>query len=119
MPARIIGLCTDLIFSTKIRSTAEAVGARVELVRTAADLEKAGAGGRIGLVLIDLHADGLDAGSAIAAARALPGPPNVVAFFSHVRTELAAAARAAGADEVLARSEFTARLANLLLTHSV
>jgi len=38
----------------------------------------------------------------------------VVGFVSHVQTETIAAARAAGIDEVMARSAFVARLATLL-----
>jgi hypothetical protein len=39
-----------------------------------------------------------------------------VAFLSHVQTELAAQARAAGATEVLPRSVFTQNLARILET---
>jgi hypothetical protein len=37
-----------------------------------------------------------------------------VAFLSHVQTDLAAQARAAGCGEVLPRSQFTANLAEIL-----
>ncbi len=114
MTGRNIALVTDLIFATKIRSTAEAVGARIELVRSVASLAAAAGGGPIGQVIIDLNADGLDTTTAIAAAKGLPGRPHVVAFLSHVQTELAAAAQQAGADEVLPRSEFSTRLPEII-----
>jgi len=114
MTGRNIALVTDLIFATKIRSTAEAVGARIELVRSVASLAAAAGGGAIGQVIIDLNADGLDPAAAIAAAKGLPGRPRVIAFLSHVQTELAAAAQQAGADEVMPRSAFTARLPEVI-----
>ena len=113
MDRRTIALVTDLIFATKIRSTAQAVGASVDFVRNAVDLPAAAAG-PVARVIIDLNADGLDAPSAIAAARSLPGPPTVICYLSHVQTDLAAAARDAGADEVLPRSLFAARLPEIL-----
>jgi DNA-binding NarL/FixJ family response regulator len=114
----IIALVTDLIFTTKIRSTAAAVGAPIRLIRSTSDLPVAAAGNPVGLVILDLNAAGLDVASAVAAARALPGSPRVVAYLSHVQTDLAVAARAAGADEILARSTFTARLPALLAEYS-
>ncbi len=114
MIGRNIALVTDLIFATKIRSTAEALGERIELVRNVGSLAAAAGGGAIGQVIIDLNADGLDAAGAIAAAKGLPGRPHVIAFLSHVQTELAAAAQQAGADEVMPRSTFSARLPEII-----
>lgn len=111
---RTIAWVTDLIFATKIRSTAQAVGAVVELVRDRPGLESAATSGPVDQVLLDLNATGLDPASAVAAARAIPGRPKIVAYLSHVQADLAAAARAAGADEVLARSAFSERLPSLL-----
>lgn len=111
---RTIAWVTDLIFATKIRSTAQAVGAVVELVRDRPGLESAVASGPVDQVLLDLNATGLDPASAVAAARAIPGRPRIIAYLSHVQADLAAAARAAGADEILARSAFSERLPSLL-----
>jgi DNA-binding NarL/FixJ family response regulator len=64
------------------------------------------------LVLVDLGRPG--AVEAIASLRAAGGAARIVAFGSHVDRELLDAARAAGADDVLARSAFFSSLATVL-----
>lgn len=70
--------------------------------------------GEATLVLVDLGLRAADAVAAIRALKARAPLPRVVAFGSHVDGETLAAARAAGADRVLARSAFSAKLADLL-----
>jgi CheY-like chemotaxis protein len=125
-------ICTDLIFSTKILSTAASLGVQARPVRSLQMLSEVLHSGDVQTVLIDLDADGVDAveaiqrcGSEAAAAAAMsnrsanadgarPTPPRIIAFVSHIRADLAAAARRAGADEVLARSAFVSRLPGIL-----
>jgi CheY-like chemotaxis protein len=68
------------------------------------------------LIVIDLDARWLDAPSVIALLKANAGTCGipVVAFASHVRVDVLAAARAAGADRVLPRSAFVRQLPELL-----
>ena len=97
----------DLIFSAKISSTGAAVNVPVRVVRTVADLEPGAS-----MVLVDLEAEApIDA---IERCRTMVPTPRIVAFGPHVREDLLAAAREAGADEVLPRSSFVARLPELL-----
>jgi len=114
MTGRDVALVSDLIFATKIRSTAEVLGVSVELVRNIAGLVAAAGRGPIRRVIIDLNAEGLDAAAAIATAKGLPGRPHVIAYLSHVQTELARIAGSAGADEVMPRSAFSGRLPEIL-----
>jgi hypothetical protein len=113
MPARTLALVSDLILATKIRSTGQALGRPVEVVRTLDDLRIAAAAGGASQVIVDLDAAGLDVAAVVTAARAA-GVPRVVGFLSHVNVERAQAASAAGVDEVLARSAFSANLPSLL-----
>jgi hypothetical protein len=67
-------------------------------------------------VIVDLNHR---SGSALDLLRAIKadakiGPARVIGFLSHVQTDLAAAARGAGCDIVLARSTFSERLPELL-----
>jgi len=112
--AATVAVVTDLIFATKIRGTAEALGSSVKLVRDAAGLSAALGEGGVRLVIVDLNAERVDAAAIVRSAKAGAGAPRVVAYFSHVQGELARAAREAGADEVLARSAFVERLAGLV-----
>ena len=96
----------DLIFSTRISTTARAAGIEIKLIRDPAKLA-----GQIGrLLLVDLNLPG-----AIEAAAAWrTDDATVVGFVSHVDADTAAKARAAGIDRVMARSRFVEILPELL-----
>lgn len=123
-----IALVSDLIFATKIKSTADGLGVPLSVVRGVQALREAAGGAS--MAIIDLNVDGADpieaircckspgeaadrqaaaAGSADAALR-----PVVVAFASHVQKDLIQAAEQAGADVVLPRSRFSVELPDLL-----
>ena len=108
-----IALVTDLIFATRITGTAEKVGTGCQVVWSLETLQERLSAQPPLLVLIDLNADGGIGVEAVRVAKAA-GPGTVLAFVSHVERDLAAAARSAGADEVLPRSAFVQRLPQLL-----
>jgi DNA-binding NarL/FixJ family response regulator len=111
----VLIVCTDLIFSTKITGTAKAVGKAFGSARNLERLQHLLDDAPDGaLVIVDLNAQGVDPLAAIALVKSAPRRLRVVAFLSHVQAELAAAARQAGADEVLARSAFSERLPAIL-----
>jgi hypothetical protein len=107
-PAPTLALVRDLIFSTKISSTAKSLGVPLTLIRDPSKLADASPATRL---IVDLNLE-----SALPAAGAWKSRTNgkVIAFVSHVDTELIRAARAAGFEEVLPRSEFTRLLPDLL-----
>jgi DNA-binding NarL/FixJ family response regulator len=110
----IFVISVDLIFSTRIVQTAAALGLSCKVMRGIAQLQDAITEGRPLVAFVDLEADADTALAAIAALKAREPETRVIAYFSHVRTEHGAAARAAGADEVLTRSAFVAKLPALL-----
>lgn len=107
-----VAVVTDLTFSTKITGTGKAMGKSVLVARSLGRLGELLEGTRGMLVLVDLNATGVDVMEAVRLAKGKGA--RVVAYLSHVQVELAAAAREAGADEVMARSGFVERLAGLL-----
>jgi PleD family two-component response regulator len=112
----ILALVADLMFSSKIRAAAGASGADVRFARTAEDAVAQARALPPSLVLLDLNAAPLAPVETIArfkADSALAGV-RIVGFVSHVQSDIIAAARAAGIDEVLARSAFVSRLPELL-----
>lgn len=109
----VIAVVSDLIFSTKITSTASAVGAAVKVARSLERLDEHLAAGA-SLVLIDLDSDGVDPIAAIGQCKRASPPPRVVGFVSHVNAARIAESRDAGADQVLARSAFVSKLPGLL-----
>ncbi len=114
--APTLALVADLLFASRIRGAAAAVGVRARTVRTADELLREARSETPRSILVDLDARGVDAPELVRALksdRLLAGVP-VVAFGSHVRGEALRAARAAGADRVLARSAFVRELPRLL-----
>jgi len=116
MPVPILTVVDDLIFLSKIQQTAQQVGVPVEVIDPA-KVEEHSRKFLVHAIILDLNHR---SGRAVELARALKTNPDtrqvqVVAFLSHVQTDLAAAARAAGCDMILARSAFTQQLPQLLL----
>jgi len=116
----IIYACADLIFATKIGSTAGALDVVARPVRNAdmlrSRLDRVDDGKpneRVQCFMVDLDM-GDEALKLIQQARAHDEPPHIIAFGSHVARELLQAARDHGADEVQPRSAFTAKLPEML-----
>jgi hypothetical protein len=102
----ILLLCRDLMFISKVTASARAANLPLQVVRDPAQLPNTGQ-----RLLVDLNQDGaLDAAIAWKSATA----KEVVGFVSHVDAETIQRARAAGLDQVLPRSRFTATLDDLL-----
>lgn len=107
----VIAVVPDLFFATRIAATAQAAGVKLEMATPRNALERI-TGRRPDMVVIDLHAnDGVTL--VMELKTALPELP-IVGFHSHVDMELRRQALAAGADAVLPRSRFHARLAEIL-----
>ena len=118
--ADAIALIDDLFFLAKVHETAKHTGVTLETAATGEQLLKAAAGSPAALILVDLNArqGALDAVERLCAANGaanVPGNPRrVIAFLSHVQTDLAERARAAGCADVMPRSKFTQNLAEIL-----
>ena len=116
MNRRVIAAVSDMLFASKIRGTAEQLNVTVDFARTADGLFDAAKTDVPSLVILDLQDQRLDPfalASRLKADERLREVP-VVAFFSHVETELQRRALEAGAEHVLPRSVFTRRLAEIL-----
>lgn len=115
MAAKILAVVEDIFFLAKIQQTARQLGITVESVGPDA-LQGSLAQDGVRAVLVDLNHR---SGKAIAVLETVRNDPAtrsipVVAFLSHVQTDLAQAARAAGCDRVMARSAFSQQLPMLL-----
>jgi len=115
MSARVVlGLVRDLFFRSKLDAVAESVG--VDLCY-ASDLEAAARqclARHPELVLVDLSDAAFPAASTAARLRAALPDSRIVGFASHVDLKPLRTARDAGFALALSRSEFTARLPELL-----
>ena len=116
----VVGLVPDVMFGTQIEGVLERLGCQVELVRDAPALVSRAAEAAPALVLLDLAARGVDVPAAIralkadAAAREVP----VVAFGPHLDEAAREAARAAGADAVVANSKLAFDLPGLVARYA-
>jgi CheY-like chemotaxis protein len=109
---RVVALMDDLFFQMKVAETGKHLGVEFKVAGNgevlAGMLEAP-----TKLVIVDLNAKS-EPVATIARLRATHKELPIVAFLSHVQTELAAQAKAAGATEVLPRSVFTQNLAKIL-----
>lgn len=109
---RVVALMDDLFFQMKLAETAKHLGVEIK-VATNADALLALLEPAPKLVIVDLNSRSQPL-AAIERVHAAKNGIRVVAFLSHVQTDLAAQARAAGCSEVLPRSTFTQNLAAIL-----
>ncbi|HXJ91940.1 MAG TPA: response regulator [Terriglobia bacterium] len=113
----VIAVVDDLFFAVKIREAAQQTGVAIDIVSAPkfwAALETHAGEGSIEAVILDLNSTAalgvIGKLKAAAQTRSLP----VVGFVSHVAADVITSARAAGCDQVLARSAFTKQLPELL-----
>ena len=119
MSTHTIALVSDLMFSSKITATANSVGASVAIVRTLEQLENELVNNPAATVMIDLEATAADPIEAITQCVNAQPRPKIIAFGPHVNVDLLAKAKQAGADEVMPRGAFTAKLQQLLSAQPV
>ncbi len=112
----ILCVVDDLMFSTKISTTAKAVQAELAFERTPDKVLSRIRQDRPSLVIFDLNSARLRPIELIAAIKADPAVADVrtLGYVSHVQADLIAQARAAGIGEVLARSAFSEGLPDIL-----
>lgn len=114
----ILYLAADLVWATKIKATAQAVGVPARPARTLEMLEARLADSPVKAVVLDLEA----AEAALAFIGRLRGPCasaaerqiKILAWGPHVAVDQLAAAKSAGADFVLTRGAFDHRMDELL-----
>ena len=109
---RVVALVDDLFFQMKLAETAKQLGVDVKVAATG-DALRVLLESAPKLVIVDLNARGQPL-QAIERVRQASKDVRVVGFLSHVQTQLAAHAQAAGCNEVLPRSSFTQNLAAIL-----
>jgi DNA-binding NarL/FixJ family response regulator len=97
----------DLVFRSKILAAAERLGVPLRIAPRGTPLSEAARDLGPGTALVDLSEPGV-----VEEVRRVKraGGVRVVGFLGHLETELARAARDAGADEVLSRGQLAVRL---------
>jgi DNA-binding NarL/FixJ family response regulator len=112
--ARILGLMHDLFFRSKVDAVAHVVGVDVAY---AGSLDEAGTRCRVqvpAVIFVDLADPVFPAVETAVAMRAAAPVARLIGFASHVDLKALSAAREAGFEMTLSRSDFTARLPELM-----
>ena len=109
----VIAVVTDVFFQARISAVARAAGRRVRFVASPEQLPLEVDGEA---VVVDLDA-ALDVPAIIGRLKGA-GAREVIAFGPHLDTGRRRAARAAGADRVLAKSKFVTELPGILAGHT-
>ena len=112
----IVAAVDDIIFSAKIKSTAEIQGINIKIIRSTQKLIDLLSETTPTKVIVDLHSEKCEP---FFIAESIKGNEKfkntkLIGFFSHVYTELMEKAIEAGYDEVLTRSAFTKKLSQIL-----
>jgi len=117
----ILASVDDLFFRSKVRTTAKHLGIEITFAATSDEMVAQAKSLQPTLVIFDLNSAKMDPIATIAALKADRATADLraIGFASHVHTELIAAARQAGADDVLPRSAFAGSLAAILQAGSV
>ena len=114
----VVVLCSDLFFSSSIEGTASQHSVPCRVVGSIDQLTETLAAGSVRRVIVDLEHPGLDVAAVVSllpeSSRPESSRPETFAFGPHVKVEQLKAARAAGIDHVLPRSQFSERLPQIL-----
>ena len=109
---RVVAYMDDLFFQMKLAETAKHLGLEVKVATNAESLLQL-LDPPPQLVIIDLNARSQPLAAMQQLRSALP-QLRVIGFLSHVQTDLAERAKAAGFDEIMPRSKFSLDLPDIL-----
>lgn len=112
----VLAVLDDLFFSIKIKTAAKALNAEVYFERTPGQALESIRSKAPRLVIFDLDSLKMQPIETIAAMKADSALREIptLGFVSHVHEDAIAQARAAGVDQVMARSAFVERLGSIL-----
>ncbi len=114
-PPTLLLFAKDLLFETRIRSTAETLGITLRSARDSRTILGLLANSDVAGLIVDVDC-GEDAVAAVESARQANASLPIVAFGPHVQAALLERAGAAGANAVLPRSRFVQELPDILRT---
>ena len=109
-----LGLVRDLFFRSKLDAVAASLGAEILYASDLTNASRRAGEKKPSVVFADLSDAAFPAADTAAKIREATPGAKLIGFASHVDLKPLRAAREAGFDQTLSRSEFTARLAEFL-----
>lgn len=114
MAATVLMMVRDLMLRSRIEGVADALGVPARAAATLDIARVRAAESAPAVIFVDLSDSHFPLAESLREMRAAAPAARLIGFASHVDLKAFKAARAAGFDLVLSRSEFTARLPELL-----
>lgn len=115
--SHVLTAIADLFFAAKVDATLKPLGYAVVRTSSAEEITAATADGLPACLVLDLDHRGLDAMQLIERLKGEAGPPvRILAYTNHGNVDGIRRALALGADKVVARSELSAHLQQLIAT---
>lgn len=111
---RVLALVRDLFFRSKLDAVAGQLGVEIIYASKLDSLSELLGESEPRLIMVDLNDANFPPDQTIAAIRSVMPELRVIGFASHVDLKALRGAREAGFTQVLSRSEFTAKLPELL-----
>ena len=114
---KVAAIMNDLMFMSKVKNTAGALGMTVRFVQNASQLDDVLKD--CGLVIIDLENEFLEPVGLIEKLKKNPLAASIktVGYLSHTNVPLKARAISAGCDKIFSRFEFSSNLKEILQSH--
>jgi DNA-binding NarL/FixJ family response regulator len=109
-----LGLVRDLFFRSKLDAVAQSLGAEILYASDLANASRRAVEKKPSVVFADLSDAAFPATDTASKIREAVPDAKLIGFASHIDLKPLRAAREAGFDQTLSRSEFTARLAEFL-----
>jgi CheY-like chemotaxis protein len=116
MKRRLLAAIDDILFISKVRTTAEHLGVEISFPKRDDALLESARANSPSLIIVDLHSQRFNPfklAEELKKDEALKSVP-ILGFFSHVQVELREQAINAGFDEVIPRSAFVKNLVDIL-----
>lgn len=112
--SKIVVIVSDMIFRTKIASTAQAVGLSIDFAESLDALKSLAQESKPGTVLVDLEQDETLVAGVLDLVSKWSPRPILFGYCPHVRQSVIEQAKQSGFDRVMTRSSFASNLPSIL-----
>jgi PleD family two-component response regulator len=114
MAVQVLAITSDLFLQSRIAELAKSLGALAKVVTTEEDLLREASLKTPNFVILDLAASDYDPFSCARKLKTMTPPPEILAIFPHVRSDLKLKAESVEIDYIVPNSGFLKTLKNLL-----
>jgi PleD family two-component response regulator len=114
MTVQVLAITSDMFLQSRVAELTKSLGANATLVTTEEDLLREAKSKEPSLVILDLTASEYDPFSCAQKLKAMTSPPEILAIFPHIRTDLKLKAEKVMIDYIVPNSGFLKTLKSVL-----